>query len=360
MKILQIFGVVVAVHAGLFLVLFAVPGCRSSGKTAPATPAVVEPVPAAQTTGTAAVTPSLANAGALDDSSLNPAVSSGPGLTPVGTPGRFSPTRPGAEPAVEPETKPSSTYTVAKGDSLWAIAKKHGISVAELAAANNLSDKASLRIGQSLIVPGDVAESAPSAAAAAAAPSGVTYTVMPGDTLSGIAKKNGVTVTALRAANKLAGDALRAGQLLNVPAVGAKAAASATTAPVAKPAATGSLTHTVKPGETLGVIARKYNVNATDLATANSITDPRKLRVGQELKVPGWQSPAAKPAAAAVAPAAPPIFSTEPVTPASVTPEPIVPETLIPAPLSPAPVEPVAPALVPVVPVEDAATPVAN
>ncbi len=340
MKILQIFGIVAAVHAGLFLFLFAVPGCRSSGKPTAAQTAVVEPASAYPDER---ISPSLVNTSpVLDDSSLNPAFApaSAP-AAPVNN-GRYTPTRPGSTAAVSlttstpaPEVHPVSTYTVVKGDSLWSIAKKNGITVSELAAANNLSDKAGVRIGQSLIVPGAVGDepAATSSVSAPAAPAGRPYTVMPGDTLSGIAKKNGTTVTALRTANKLTSDMLRAGQSLTIPGV-AGATTSATTSFAPAPS-TGSLTHTVMPGDTLGAISRKYNVTVGDLATANNITDPTRLRVGQELKIPGWQTPpavASKPTVAAK-PASSSSFTTQTVAPATYVPEPIVPETLVPAPM---------------------------
>jgi LysM repeat protein len=52
--------------------------------------------------------------------------------------------------------------------------------------------------------------------------------------------------------------------------------------------------HIVKPGETLGAIARKYQVKMGEIATANNISDPAKIRPGMELIIPGWQTPAAK------------------------------------------------------------------
>jgi LysM repeat protein len=71
-----------------------------------------------------------------------------------------------------------------------------------------------------------------------------------------------------------------------------------------------STRHTVKPGETLGAIARKYGVKQGDIAVANNITDPRKIQPGQELVIPGKSAAAATrqprtgaPAKAATAPA---------------------------------------------------------
>jgi LysM repeat protein len=57
---------------------------------------------------------------------------------------------------------------------------------------------------------------------------------------------------------------------------------------------TEAVKHTVKSGETLSTIARKYGVKQGDIAVANNISDPQKIRVGMELVIPGWQAPAGK------------------------------------------------------------------
>ena len=86
-----------------------------------------------------------------------------------------------------------------------------------------------------------------------------------------------------------------------------RATTTSAVAPSAPAASSGSFTHVVKSGETLGGIAKKYQVKVGEIATANNIADPTKIRVGQTLKVPGWQAPAAKPAVVAptFTPAAP-------------------------------------------------------
>lgn len=71
-------------------------------------------------------------------------------------PGRSS--APAAKPPVATAPAPTAvsaaTYTVAKGDTLWGIARKLGVSAAELARVNGLNDPSKLKIGTVLKVPG--------------------------------------------------------------------------------------------------------------------------------------------------------------------------------------------------------------
>lgn len=71
-------------------------------------------------------------------------------------------------------------------------------------------------------------------------------------------------------------------------------AKTTTPEPKAKPApaSRGALTHTIKKGETLGEIASKYHVSATDLRSLNGIEDDRRLIVGQVLNIPSPAAPA--------------------------------------------------------------------
>lgn len=127
---------------------------------------------------------------------------------------------------------------------------------------------------------------------------GGEYTVAKGDTLSKIARKTGVSVSAIKQANSLSNDFLKIGQKLNLPE-GAKTVASApaavkSTAPAASVAtapAAGYGTYEVAKGDTLAKIARTYGTTPDKIAKMNAISDPKKLKIGMKLKVPG-QSPA--------------------------------------------------------------------
>lgn len=331
MKLLNVFGLVVGAHLAVLTVIFATPGCRSTGKQKP------QPEDTLAANASSGVTPvdSIApTPAAMSNSDLNPgapvdieAPSSVSAVAPVAAvaaapsagagPGvRYAPSRPTSAPEAAPAAAASNaSHTVAKGDSLWSIAKKYGITVDELAAANQLAKSATLRLGQQIVVPAKAPAPAPDTDAAN------TYEVKSGDTLGGIARRHGTTVGALRAANNLSGDGLRVGQKLVIPGNAVPLSASAA-APAASAPRAGSGSYTVVPGDTLGSIAKKHGVKVGDIATLNTITDPAKLRVGQVLRLPaGAKLPSApRPAAAAPAPApAAPAVVEEPA-PASVTP----------------------------------------
>lgn len=340
MKLTHVFGLVVAVHVAAFTVIFATPGCRSSGKSKPSPDETSPDVASSPVSPVAPVAPVAAG-------DLGGAV-------------RFAPTRPTATSFAAPAPDdgfaapaPSAEHVVVKGDSLWSIAKKHGITTDELAAANQLSKAATLRLGQKLKVPAKAAAAAPSAATDAAN----TYEVKSGDTLGSIARKQGTTVAALRTANNLSNDNLRVGQKLVVPGNAAPLSPSSAPAPkssAAAPAA-GSGTYEVKPGDTLGAIAQRHGVKQGDLAVLNNITDPKKLRVGQTLRLPAGARAVSASAPSPSAPAASAPVSTGFGAPAPRAEAPAAPEPLMPvAPVAPveavAPVEPVA---IPVIRIAD-------
>jgi len=105
------------------------------------------------------------------------------------------------------------SYTVRSGDTLYMIAQRFGVTVADLRTANNLHSDL-LMIGQVLTIPGKGTSPSPSNPSN---PAPLYYTVRPGDTLYLISQRLGTTVAALRAANDLWTDYLSVGQRLVIP-----------------------------------------------------------------------------------------------------------------------------------------------
>ena len=92
-------------------------------------------------------------------------------------------------------------YIVQSGDTLSAIAKKFGVPMEDIVAANGITNPNNINIGQVLIIP-------------------CRYTVQSGDTLSSIARRFGTTVTAIMNANGLTNaNNINIGQVLIIPGV---------------------------------------------------------------------------------------------------------------------------------------------
>ncbi|WP_428562226.1 MAG: DUF459 domain-containing protein [Solidesulfovibrio sp. DCME] len=140
-----------------------------------------------------------------------------------------------ARPAPAPATA-AGAYTVADGDTLWSVAKRLGVSADALAGVNPGLDPRRMSIGQSLALPA-------------------------GANLAAVAKAEAA------------------------PARGA----------AARPAA--SVTHVVADGDNFWNVAKRHDVTVAALTQANPGVDPTRLRIGQELALPG--------SATAEAPAAP-------------------------------------------------------
>jgi N-acetylmuramoyl-L-alanine amidase len=105
-------------------------------------------------------------------------------------------------------SSPGNSYTVRPGDSLYIIAQRHGVSVAQLKSANGLTSDY-IYPGQKLSIP----------TSGTKAPQGgqSTYVVKNGDTLYKIAQAHGISVQSLKAANNLKSDTIYVGQALTIP-----------------------------------------------------------------------------------------------------------------------------------------------
>ena len=153
----------------------------------------------------------------------------------------------------------SNEYIVQKGDSLWSISNKFGLTVGELKSLNNLTSNL-LSIGQVLKLPSK--ESA----------SQSTYVVQKGDSLYQIALKNNTTVDELKSLNNLTSNLLSIGQVLKLPS---KESVSTPSQSI----------YVVQKGDSLFQISLKNNTTVDELKSLNNLTS-NLLSIGQVLKLP--------------------------------------------------------------------------
>ena len=155
----------------------------------------------------------------------------------------------------EDNLKDKNIYTVKKGDSLWLIANKNGVSVDDIKNANNLTSN-TLQIGQILIIPGKKTSTKE-----------ITYVVKKGDSLWLIANKYDTTVEKIKSVNNLTNNTLQIGQILTIPS------------------STEFFTYTVKKGDNLWLIAKNYNTTVDNIKKLNNLTS-NTLQIGQKLILP--------------------------------------------------------------------------
>lgn len=191
--------------------------------------------------------------------------------------------KPIPKPATPKPTAPKRTYTVVKGDTLSGIGYRYRVNWRDIAAANGLTEKSVIREGQVLTLP-DNAATTPRAAQV---------------------KKAG-TQTASTGTGKATG-----GKAVPLPADGV---------------------YEVKSGDSLWLIARRFNVKSEDIRRINNLkTDV--LQVGQKLRLKDGAAPVVKAGAATSAATPTSAAPAAPVTPSAVT---LAPATPVPADLAPA------------------------
>ena len=109
----------------------------------------------------------------------------------------------------------TTSHEVQKGETLYSISRKYGISVGELCSENNISTSAVIKTGQKLKIPTQNSSETKNSQKVEKTD---TYIVKKGDTLYGIAKRFGISVETLTILNKMSGsNTIKVGQVLTVP-----------------------------------------------------------------------------------------------------------------------------------------------
>ena len=155
----------------------------------------------------------------------------------------------------------SKTYKVKKGDSLFGIANKHGVSIRKIKRLNSIRGN-TIYPGQTLKI--QIGQ--------AAQPSS-SYRVRRGDNLTKIAKTFGLTPKQLRSMNGLKSNTIHPGQKLKVLGDGDRMPASLSS-------------YKVRKGDSLSKIAQKFRTSISNIRAINNLSRSSYIQVGQRLKIP--------------------------------------------------------------------------
>jgi murein DD-endopeptidase MepM/ murein hydrolase activator NlpD len=166
-----------------------------------------------------------------------------------------------------------SAVTVGYGETIDTIARKHRVPASALMQTNGIRDAGQIRPGQRLVIPRYVSALSQTAAvhSPAQATAGNTHVVKSGDTLMSVARRNGVTVTALSNANHIRPAAkLSVGDRLTIPAGGHPVVAAQPAPQVAQPRTVPEKTKiaSAAPVQSVQVVKEETRATETVVKTA--------------------------------------------------------------------------------------------
>ena len=158
------------------------------------------------------------------------------------------------------------TYTVQRGDTLWAIARRYGTTSGEITEINNISNPNLIYPGQELRIPTNSTTEGEETRGTG----DIIYTVQRGDTLSKIAREYNVTVAHIVELNDITNpNLIYPGEKLRI-----TESDVTNLSPIPK---NNYSTYTVRRGDTLSGIARRFGVSVNYLVTANNIQNPNLI-----------------------------------------------------------------------------------
>jgi spore germination protein len=140
-------------------------------------------------------------------------------------------------------------HTVQRGETLWGISQRYGVSIHNIVTANQLEDPNKLIVGLALVIPTRYR----------------THTVRSGENLWMIAQRYGTTVQAILEVNQIMDPSqIYPGMVFVIPA----------------------RTHTVQPGESLWQIAQRYSTTVQEIISTNQNQNPNLIFPGTVLTIP--------------------------------------------------------------------------
>lgn len=188
-------------------------------------------------------------------------------------------------PSVAQTTQLAAIYHVKPGDNPSLIAERFNIPLRHLFAANPELEPSKMQLGQPIRLPGIQHN---------------FHIVQKGESFASVAARHNLTTTDLREANPhIEPKSLQIGQPLYLPLTPPREKTSQLSSGGEAPVGMKSsgtplpLVHTIKAGETLSEVAAKHKVSLKALMEANPDIDPRRLRIGKEVTLPGRGAPEA-------------------------------------------------------------------
>ena len=173
-------------------------------------------------------------------------------------------------------------HVVQKGETLYGIARRYGLGVDAIIAANNIKDATKVQSGARLLIPG---QQTPTPEASPA----VSYTVQPGDTLYGISRRFGTSADSIQKANSLRSTTILPGQVLSIPGTSGIAGTGSTT--VSGGAGAGSTVVGTSSSSTPAASADARTVAATTTGSASQQAPVSPAAVPSSavtVKTPTW------------------------------------------------------------------------